>query len=127
MIPVGGTVVVLQADASWRGLFCLRNMAPAVWGMTQSRDPGRSSFTSLPGATSPDCPHASLDHSVLPLLEPRVSDCGWNFVCWPFKSLSAFQPSPPWWTETSLLFTVECYLGFFPGPGAIGWGAQLGG
>ena len=70
--------------------------------------------------------HVSLVHSALPLLEPRVSGCKQNFVCWPFKRLSAFPAISPWQTETLLLFTAGCHLGSFPSSGDIGWGAQLG-
>ena len=75
---------------------------------------------------TPDSPYASLVHSALSLLELRVSVCKWNFVCWPFKRLSASPVNIPWWIETLLLFTARCYLGSFPSSGAIGWGDELG-
>ena len=65
----------------------------------------------------PDSLHTSPVYSALPLLEPRVSGCKWNFVLWPFKRLSAFLAVSPWQTEILLLFTAECYLGSFPASG----------
>ena len=52
-IPAGGTVAYPQADATWRGEFCLRKLAPASWGMTQHGDPDGWPFTYLPRATYP--------------------------------------------------------------------------
>ena len=52
LIPVGGAIAFPQADTTWSGVVCLRKIASAVWGMTQHRDPGGYSFSSLPRATS---------------------------------------------------------------------------
>ena len=41
-----------------------------------------------PVPTTPDLPQASLVHSTLPLLVPRVSGFKQNFVLWSFKRLS---------------------------------------
>ena len=48
-----------------------------------------------------------------PLAGAQGSGCKQNFVCWPLKSLSASPAISPWETETLLLFTAGCYLGFF--------------
>ena len=53
VIPVGGAIASPQADVIWRRVLCLRKMASPVWGMTQHRDPGSCSFSSLPRATNP--------------------------------------------------------------------------
>ena len=75
MISAGRSIASPQADATWRGVLYQRQMATAVWEMTQHRDPGGCSFSFLPEAPTPDCPQASLVHSALPLLEPRVNGC----------------------------------------------------
>ena len=103
---VGGAIASPQADATWRGVLCLRKMASAVWGMTQHRDPGGCSFSSCPRATNP---RLFRSVSALPLLEPRVRDCKWNFLCWPIKRLSVFPVVSPWQRENLLLFTDGCY------------------
>ena len=126
VIPAGGAIASPQADVTGRGLFCQSKMTPAVWGVTQHRDPGSCSFNSLPKATIPDSPHATLIHSALPLLESRVSGCKWNFVDWPFKRLSISPALSPWQTEALLLYTGGYYLGSFPDSSAVGWGADLG-
>ena len=84
-------------------------MAPAVWGMSQHRDPGHSSLNSLPLAANP-----RLSLSVFSLLCPPFAGVHgkWlqtNFVHW----LSVSQAICPWQTETLLLFTAGCYLGLF--------------
>ena len=60
-----------QVVAIHRGVFCLRKMASAVWGMTQHRDPGGYSVSSSsvvsPEPPTPDSSQASLSHSALPL------------------------------------------------------------
>ena len=67
-----------------------------------------------PGPPTPVSVQTSLVHSVLPLLEPRVSSCKQNFVLWPFKRLSVSPVLSPWQTEIMLLFTAVCYVGSFP-------------
>ena len=72
-----------------------------------------------------DSPHVPIVHSALPLLEPRLSGCKWNFMPWPLKRLSASPVVSPRWTETPLLFTAGCYLSSFPGSCRLGspaWG-----
>ena len=64
-----------------------------------------------PEPPAPDSPQVD---SALPLLEPRVSGCKLNFVHWPFKRLSTSLGFSPWHTETLLLVTAGCYVGFFP-------------
>ena len=113
IIPVDGAIASPQADAIQRGVLCLREMASAVWAVTQSRGPGGCSFSAFPGATNPRLPQASLANSVLPLPEPKVSGCQQNFVHWPFKRLSESPAASPWQTETLLLFTAGRYLGSF--------------
>ena len=84
--------------------------------MTQHRDPSGCSFSSLSRATSPrlSCVSSPLClHSALPLPEPRVRGCKWNFVCWPFKSLSESPAVSPWQREPLLLFKAGCYLSSF--------------
>ena len=49
----GGGIASPQADAIQRGLLCLREMAPAIWGMTQHQYPGDCSLSSLSRATKP--------------------------------------------------------------------------
>ena len=66
-----------------------------------------------PDPPTPDFLQASLVHSALPLLEPRLSGCKLNCVHWPCKRLSAYVALIPWQTETLLLFTAGCYLGSF--------------
>ena len=53
MISAGRSIASPQADATWRGVLYQRQMATAVWEMTQHRDPGSCSFPSLPRATNP--------------------------------------------------------------------------
>ena len=48
----------------------------------------------------PDFPQASLVYSALPLLEPRASGYKQNFVCWPFKRLSASLAISLWQKKT---------------------------
>ena len=120
VMPAGGDIASPQGDATWRGLLCLRKMASAVWGMTQHRDPGSCSFSSLPEPPTPDSLQASLDHSALPLPEPRVTGFTRKFVSWPFKRLSESPEVSPWQTETLLLFTALCHLGSFPRSGTVG-------
>ena len=48
-----GAVVSPQAAAAQRGVVCLSTKAAAVWGMTQYRDPGGYSLSSLPKASIP--------------------------------------------------------------------------
>ena len=64
-ISGGGATASLQADATRKGVVCLSKMAPPVWGMTQYRDSGGYSLSSLPkgsvpslssGISSPLCP-----------------------------------------------------------------------
>ena len=52
-IPAGGATASPQADAIHKGVLCLREMAPAVWEMTQHVDPGGYFLSSLPRATNP--------------------------------------------------------------------------
>ena len=73
-----------------------------------------------PKPPTPNSPPATLVHSALPLPEPRVSGCKWNFVnC--IKRLSASPDVSPWQIETLLLFTAGCYLGSFQA-----WYCRLG-
>ena len=53
IISVGGAIASPQADVFWRRVLCLRKMASTEWGMTQHRDPGICSFSSVPWAISP--------------------------------------------------------------------------
>ena len=80
-------------------------------GMTQHRDSGGCSFSSLPRATSPRLSLRSLVHSAISLPEPRVSGCKWNFVCWIFKRFSESPAFAPWQTETPV-FHRHMLLGF---------------
>ena len=43
-------------------------------------------------------------------LEPRVSDCKWKFMHWPFKPLFASLAVDLWQRATMPLFTAGCYL-----------------
>ena len=72
VVPAGGAIASPQADATWRGVLCLRKMASVAWCMTQHKDPGSCSFSSLPRATNAESPQTTLVHSALPLLDPRV-------------------------------------------------------
>ena len=108
-----GAVASFWADATCRRVFCLRKMASAVWGMTQHRDLAAVPSVLFPEPPTRDSPQASLFHSALLLLESSVSECKQHFVSWPFKSLSASSVFSPWQTETLLLFTAGCFLGFF--------------
>ena len=69
-------------------MLCLRKMASAVWGITQHRNSGGCSFSSLPRATKPRLS----SNSSSPLCPPTDKAQGkWlqtNFLCWPFKRLS---------------------------------------
>ena len=40
VIPTGGAIASPEADAIQSMVPCLREMAPAVWEMTQRMDPG---------------------------------------------------------------------------------------
>ena len=130
--PQGGAVAVPQADASQTGVLCLRKMASAAWGMTQHKDPGGCSFSSLSRAPTLDSTsridslHTPLVHPALHLLEPGLSGCNRDFVCWLFKRLSASPAISLWQVETPLLFTAGYYLGFFPGSGSCSWFCRLG-
>ena len=93
-----------EVCSAWRSGSC-------SMGMIQHRDLACCFFSSLPRATNPRLFQISLVHSALPLLEPRVRGCKWNFVHWPW--LSESSAIPPWQTETLLLLTVRCYLGSF--------------
>ena len=53
LIPVDEAIASPQADATWRGVLCLRKMVPAVWGMTQHRNPSSCSLSSVHKATIP--------------------------------------------------------------------------
>ena len=90
-----------------------------VWGMTQPRDPGGCSFSSLPRATSP----ILSTWISSPLCPPSARSQGkclqMTFYALPFKRLSASLAVAPWHTETLLLFTAKCYLGSFPSSGAL--------
>ena len=61
----------------------LRKMAFVVWENDSKQAAVPSALSSEP--QTPDFSHVMLVHSILPLLEPRVSSCEWNFVCWPFN------------------------------------------
>ena len=70
---MGGTIASPQADATWRGVFSLRKMASAVWGMTQHWIlVALPSFLS-PEPPTPDSPQVSLVHFALPLPESKAS------------------------------------------------------
>ena len=56
---------------------------------------------------APDTPKASLFHSTLPLLEPRICDCKWNFVHWSLKRFSDSLGISPWQTETLRLSQLD--------------------
>ena len=113
VIPVGGAIASPQADATWRGVLCLRTMASEVWGMTQYRDPGGGSFRSLPRATNPRLPPSVST----PLCPPSArAQCKWlqmKFLCWTFNRLSESPAVSFWQTETLQFFTAGCYLGSF--------------
>ena len=53
VISVGGATGSPQADAIQRGVLYLGKIAPAVWVMTQHRDPGGCSVSSLPRTNIP--------------------------------------------------------------------------
>ena len=92
-------------------------------------DPGTAvpSVLSLEPQTS-DFSHMTLVHSILSLLEPVVSGCEQNFVCWPFKRVPATL------VDFCLSLTDRIstdfhsqMLGGCPFLAlALGWGAQLG-
>ena len=105
----------------------MRVMAPAVWGMTQHRDPGSCLFLQFsPDPPTPESPQASLVHSALPLPEPRLSGCKQNVVCWPFKRLSASPAASPWPTEPPATFHRWMLSGFLSCSSTVGWQAHLG-
>ena len=110
---MGGTIASPQADATWRGVLCLREMALAVWGMTLHKDPAGCFSVLSPEPPTPDSTQVSLAHSV-PLPESRVRVCKKNFVLWPFQRLSVSPAVSPWLTGTLLLSRAGCYLDFFP-------------
>ena len=121
-----GLIASPLADAIWRGVLCLRKMAPSRWGITQYIDLVAFPSVLVPEPPTPDSPQSSSVHSALLLLEPRVNGYKWNFVCGPFEKPSESPVISPWQIETSLLFTAICYLGSFLGSGDIGWGAKIG-
>ena len=53
VILVGRAIACPQANVTWRGFLCLRKMTSALWVMTQHRDLGSCSLSSLPRATKP--------------------------------------------------------------------------
>ena len=65
-ILVGRLIASTQADTLWRRVLCLVKMAPAVWGMTQHRDPGGISFSSLPRDTDTRFPSSISSPHCLP-------------------------------------------------------------
>ena len=103
-----------QADATLRRVFFLRNMASAVWGMTQHRDPGSCSFSSLPRATNP-----RLSSSVSSPLCPTFAGTQgkWlqmTIVCvTPFRGSLHLQLSLPRRQKHCCFSTARCYLGSF--------------
>ena len=54
-----------------------------------------------PEPPTPDFPQVTLVDSALPLLEPKMSVCKWNFVLWPFKTVPVPLAISPRWTETA--------------------------
>ena len=75
VIPVGRAIASPQADATWKGVLCLRNMAPLACGMTHT-----GILVAVPSYLSPQQQPqtllmAFLVHSALPLMESRVSGC----------------------------------------------------
>ena len=117
-IAAGGAIASSQADVTWRGILCWREMPSAVWGMTQHRDPGSSSLCFLTRATNPRL--SSHNSSSLCLPSAGSQSVGLqteNFVL-ALKRLPVSLAVSPWWTETAMLFTPVCYLGFFPSSGA---------
>ena len=115
VIPVGRAIAFPQADVTWRGVLCLRKMVSAVWGMTQHRDAGGCSFSSLPRATNP-----SLSSSMSsPLCPPSAApqsiwlQVKYFFLHWLFKRLSDSPEICPWQIEMLLLFTGGCFLSSF--------------
>ena len=112
---MGGTIAFPQADATWRGVLSLRKMAFAVWGMTQHRDPGGCSFSSLLRSTS-----SRLSSSIYSTLCPGSLG---NWLQTKFCTFSASSAIYPWQTETLIIFTAKCYLSFFPAlAGEPAWG-----
>ena len=126
MIPVGEATASPQADVTWWGMLCLRTRASAVWEMSQHHDPGGWPFSSLARTTNPDSPHMSLVHSDLPLPTSKVSGCKQIAVHWLLKKLVVSLAIYLWWTETPLLFIVQCYLGSFSGSDVLCCGGELG-
>ena len=122
----GRGIASSQADATWRGVLCLKKMAPRVWGMTQRRDPGGCSFSSFPRATNPRfSPSISS-----PLCPPSAGAQGqWqqaSFCALALKRLSESLAISPWQTGTQLLLTSRCYLGSFPALVLLAWELSLG-
>ena len=98
-IPAGGAIASPQA---WRAVLCLRKMASAVWGMTQHRDPGGCSFSSLPRATNPWL--SSCISS--PLCPPSAAAQGkWDSRCDEVVSSFIFL-----YYKTSLQLVLSCFF-----------------
>ena len=69
---MGVLIASPQADATWRGVVCLRKMASVAWGLSTGI------LVAVPSVLSPEPPvtdfhQVSLVHSAIPLPEPRVS------------------------------------------------------
>lgn len=78
----GGATAFPQADAAWRGVFRPRGLASAIWESDLAQV---SWWLSLQLSHKRQFLHRILIHVTFPLLEPRVSSCEWDFVCWSFK------------------------------------------
>ena len=66
VIPVGIGIVFSQADATGRGVLCLRKVSCAVWGITQLRVLAAVPLVLSSEPSTPASPQASLVYSALP-------------------------------------------------------------
>lgn len=81
--PNGGDIAFVYVDAILRGMLHPRQMAPAVWGEGLST----GILVAVPSVLfwKTTSLRRDLAHFTLPLLNPLLSGCEQNFVCWPFN------------------------------------------
>ena len=108
-------------------MLCLKKMASAIWEMTQHRDPGGSSFSSLPRPTIPRLSPHVCSPLCLPSAGAQSKWLQMNFAFWPFKRLSVSLAMSPWWTESTIVFHSLMVFGFlsqlwFSRLGSQAWG-----
>lgn len=134
----GGTSAVPPGQCSLE-----RSVWPSnggIWRLfgrgTQYKDPHGCPFNSLPRGTKPSLSlhNSSPLQSILPLPEPRLSGCEWDFVHCSFKSapVSLTDSRVYLETESSLVFTASCYVNSFSwllcswlGSPAWGWDSMF--